>query len=116
MKLIFVYNADSGMLNTVKDIGQKFFSPQNYDCFLCSLTHGTFRENTEWKTFRKKSTTDMEFLHRDEFEQTYAATMEYPCIIKQTDTMEIVISRNQLEALSTLAELIEAVKQIEGVD
>lgn len=116
MKLIFVYNADSGMLNTVKDIGQKLFSPQNYDCFLCSLTHGTFRENREWKDFRENSLTDMEFLHRDEFEQSYDTTMEYPCIIRQDRGMEVVVSKEQLGSLSGLDELIDTVKSIEVED
>ncbi len=116
MKLIFVYNADSGMLNTVKDISQKLFSPQSYDCFLCSLTHGTFRENSEWKTFRKNSTAEMVFLHRDEFEEKYAKSMEYPVILKENEDLEVVISKDELASYSSLNNLIEAVKQLEVVE
>ena len=113
MKLIFVYNADSGMLNTVKDISHKLFSPQTYDCFLCSLTHDTFKENPEWKTFRSSSSTEMEFLHRDEFEQKYGQKMDYPLVLKQTDTLETVISKDTLASYSSLNDLIQAVKQLE---
>jgi len=113
MKLIFVYNADSGMLNTVKDISQKLFSPQTYDCFLCSLTHDTFKENSEWKAFRNNSETEMVFLHRDEFEKKYNRKMEYPVILKEVDDLETVISKDTLASYSSLSDLIQAVKQFE---
>lgn len=114
MKLIFVYNADSGVLNTVKDIGQKLLSPQSYNCFLCSLTHGTFRENPDWKKFREDASTEMEFLHRNEFQKEHEAEIDYPCIIKQTDTMEVVVSKEQLGNFAALEDLIHAVKNIEA--
>jgi hypothetical protein len=112
MKLIFVYNADSGMLNTVKDISHKLFSPQTYDCFLCSLTHGTFREEPAWKSFRESSPTAMDFLHRNQFERRYDRREEYPVVMKETDSMEVILSREQLAELSSLEELIQAVKRI----
>ena len=113
MKLIFVYNADSGLVNTVKDIGHKLLSPQTYSCLLCSLTHGTFRENPEWKAFREHSSTEMRFLHRDEFEQQYHRKMQYPVILRETDTLEVAISKEQMASFGSLDSLIEAVKEIE---
>ncbi len=44
MDLIFVYNADSGKLNVLFDVGHKIVSPGTYKCDLCTLTHGTFTE------------------------------------------------------------------------
>ncbi len=72
MKPIFVYNADSGVLDTMKDIG-RLFSAATYACFLCSLTHGPFRENPPWKAFREGSRLKMGFLHRGEFERIKTA-------------------------------------------
>lgn len=112
MKLIFVYNADSGMLNTVKDIGHKLFSPQTYDCFLCSLTHGTFKEDPVWKSFRESSPVTMDFLHRDEFERRYDRREEYPVVMKETDSIEIILSREKLAELRSLEELIQTIKGI----
>ena len=40
MKLIFVYNADSGLVNTLMNIGYKAISPQTYESKLCDLTFG----------------------------------------------------------------------------
>ncbi len=38
--LIFVYNADSGLLNAINDGILKIVSPSTYQCSLCSLTFG----------------------------------------------------------------------------
>lgn len=113
MQLIFVYNADSGMVNTVKDIGHKLFSPQTYDCFLCSLTHGAFREHPQWRAFREEARVEMVFLHRDEFEQKHQTTMEYPVVLRKTEDLEVVISRKKLENMSSIDELIAAVSNVE---
>jgi hypothetical protein len=112
--LIFIYNADSGLANTVKDIGHKLFSPATYDCLLCSLTHGTFRENPEWKAFRENAKFEMVFLHRDEFEQQYGTQMEYPVILKESASLDIAISRDQLAGYSSLQQLISAVEDLEA--
>lgn len=114
MRLIFIYNADSGVVNTVKDIGHKLFSPQTYDCFLCSLTHGTFRENPEWKAFREEAGCEMVFLHRDEFEKQYDAKVEYPAILREGDSLEIAISKEKLASFSSLASLMDAVRELEA--
>ena len=66
-KLIFVYNADSGLFNTLTDIGHKIFSPETYHCPLCDLTHGYFTMRKEWGDFLERLDYELVFLHRDEF-------------------------------------------------
>lgn len=112
MKLIFVYNANSGMVSMVRDIGHKLMSPQTYDCFLCSLTHGTFREDPKWKSFRESSSIEMEFLHRDEFEKRYGMKHPYPVIMRQTSQLEVALNREQLGHLSSVDDLILTVKSL----
>ena len=65
--LLFVYNADSGLFNTFADIGHKIFSPATYECALCALTHGYFRERSQWRSFVEALPCACEFLHRDQF-------------------------------------------------
>ncbi len=65
--LMFVYNADSGMFNTLSDMAHKVFSPRTYSCNLCALTHSTFSMRDEWKEFIESLGVELEFLHRDEF-------------------------------------------------
>jgi hypothetical protein len=64
--LIFIYNADSGLVNTLLDIGHKIVSPQTYSCNLCAITHSTFKMREEWKQFIVQLGCPVEFLHRDE--------------------------------------------------
>ena len=45
MKLIFVYNADSGPVSGLFDIGHKLFSPDTYQCGPVSYTHLTLPTN-----------------------------------------------------------------------
>lgn len=86
MKLIFVYNANSGKRNALIDAGHKLFSPSTYPCSLCALTYDTFTENTIWKKFRKNSHYEMEFYHKDEFESKFPSVkLLYPTVLKLED-------------------------------
>ena len=49
--LLFVYNADSGLLNSAKDYVHKIISPKTYECNLCAVTFGNFGIKNEWKRF-----------------------------------------------------------------
>ena len=60
MKLIFVYNADSGPISGLFDIGHKIISPDTYTCGLCKLTFDTFTEKQAWRAFRESSPFEME--------------------------------------------------------
>lgn len=112
MKLIFVYNANSGLMNTLIDIGHKAISPQTYECSLCGLTFGILSEHKQWKQFRENSDAEMEFLHRDEFEQKYKHKFEYPIVLKQDNNLSIAVSHTELNKIKTLDELIDRVKQL----
>jgi hypothetical protein len=83
--LLFVYNADSGLFNTVTDIAHKIFSPQTYSCPLCSLTHGYFQVRGEWKAFIDSLSLPCEFLHRDEAKRQYGLRdSELPAVYRKT--------------------------------
>ncbi len=112
MKLVFVYNADSGFINTLIDIGHKAISPQTYECNLCGLTFGLIGEHKQWKKFREESNTEMEFLHRDEFEPKYARKFEYPVILKENNDLSVMISQAELNEIQTLDELISQVERL----
>ncbi|MEJ2142079.1 MAG: hypothetical protein P8Y24_06940 [Gammaproteobacteria bacterium] len=86
-KIIFVYNADSGLFNTLTDIGHKVFSPQTYNCPLCDLTHGYFSMRKEWSEFLHGLDHELEFLHRDEFIRKYPDLSHtlLPVIFIETD-------------------------------
>ena len=112
MKLIFVYNADSGFVNTLMDIGHKALDPDTYQCNLCSLTHGVLSEHKQWKEFRERSSAEMKFLHRDEFEREYQCKFDYPVVVKDDKDLEVVISQAKLDDIPTLNRLIEEVNKV----
>lgn len=92
-KLVFVYNATSGAINSSLDSAHKIISPGTYDCKLCNLTYGVFKENEEWSRFleefrfreseiQKKpmlnsmryesiNNISLEFLHKNQFNKKY---------------------------------------------
>jgi hypothetical protein len=112
MKLIFVYNADSGFVNSMLDIGHKIVNPETYSCNLCQMTFDTFSENKKWKEFRESADVNMEFLHRDEFEEKYNMQLEYPVVLKDADPPETALSKEQLDNFDSLDKLIDAVEKI----
>ena len=111
MKLIFVYNANSGKLSAAFDIAHKIISPSTYQCNLCSLTHGTFQERDVWKKFREESDAELVFYHKDEFENEFNKTFAYPIILKEQDG-ELVeyVSTEQINALNDVEDLIVKLK------
>ncbi len=105
--LIFVYNADSGFVNTLLDIGHKIVSPQTYACNLCAITHSTFSMRDEWKNFVAGLGVPIEFLHRDELEKQYGLRApELPAIFRKTDgVLETWIGREEINRCRSLTDL-----------
>lgn len=112
MKLIFVYNADSGLFSSIFDLGHKIINPETYQCNLCSLTYGNFTENKKWKNFRNNSDVEMQFMHRDEFEKEYRIKIEYPVVLTFIDELKIGISKNEINKYKSLDELIAGIEKL----
>ena len=115
-KLIFVYNADSGLRNVIIDGAHKIFSPNTYACNLCDITYGAFTENKIWKKFRQKTSMEMEFLHKDEFKNQYASKFgnefNYPIVlIAVNENLEAIVDTEELNNLQNAEELIELIQQ-----
>lgn len=105
--LVFVYNADSGLFNTVTDIAHKIFSPDTYACNLCALTYGNFAMRAEWKGFLDSLAADFEFLHRDELAVRYGLRdLPLPAILrKDGEQLVLLHDATAINACETLADL-----------
>jgi len=105
--LVFVYNADSGFVNTLLDIGHKIVSPQTYACNLCAITHSTFTMRDEWKRFVTGLGVPVQFLHRDELAERYDVRgVSLPAIFRKTDgALEQWITRDEINGCRSLPEL-----------
>ena len=115
-KLIFVYNANAGAVNGLLDSAHKIVSPSTYECSLCSITHGVFTEEKLWAAFRKSSTTEMDFLHKDEFLKQYRSkwlpAYTFPIVLISDDKgLGVFITTETLNAVTTQEELIRLVAE-----
>lgn len=107
MKLVFIYNADSGPFNTLIDIAHKIFSPETYACQLCAITHSAFKERDEWKDYIQNLGVSAEFLHRDEFVSQYKLPdTEFPAIFLETDgELTLCMSASDITSSHSIEEL-----------
>lgn len=109
LKLVFVYNADSGVFNLLTDIAHKMFSPETYSCNLCALTHTNFGMKREWKKFLESIDAEKEFLHADEFKEKYnIREAELPAVYKQNGNgdPEIFIAASAINKCKSIDDLI----------
>ncbi len=113
-QLVFVYNADSGMFNTLTDIAHKVFSPQTYECNLCSISHSYLSERSEWKEFIEELGVECEFLHRDEFlKQHSSVKTDFPVIFELVDgELKPALSTDKINSCKSMDELKEAINAV----
>ncbi|AVR44102.1 GTPase [Christiangramia fulva] len=116
MKLLFIYNANSGKANAFVDTLHKIFRPSTYSCDLCNLSFGIFSEKKQWKKFRKNLEVETEFLHRDEFQKKYASKFgykfNYPIVLSEnSEGLEVFISDKEFAQISSAKMLMGLIEQ-----
>jgi hypothetical protein len=70
-RLLFVYNADGGLLNAFRDAAHKLASPETYPCSLCATTYGAVAMRPEWRDYVARLPCPAAFFHRDEFRRAW---------------------------------------------
>lgn len=113
MRLIFVYNAKSGLGNAILDSVHKVLSPSTYPCQLCAVTHGLARMRREWKAYveRLRESFEVTFLHLDELPQTLPKA-DYPCVFLHNGTdYEIILTALELQQCRTSSHLIDLIDE-----
>jgi len=116
MRLIFVYNANSGKRNAYVDSLHKIVSPSTYTCSLCKLTYGVFSEKKNWKTFREQEGVEIDFYHKDEFVKEFKSKWlpkyTFPIILSEKDgELDVFLSSEKLNEIETVGSLIKAIKK-----
>lgn len=107
-KIIFVYNADGGILNGIKDLIHKNLSPKTYDCRLCAVTYDNFGMIREWKDFIQTLNISAEFLHRDELKQQYGVEnipLPTALIKSKNNDLQVWISADEMNQCQSLSDL-----------
>ncbi len=110
----FIYNAKTGVANSLFDLAHKIISPDTYECNLCKITYGAFTENKKFKELKEKY--NITLWHIDDYEKKYRKESSYPLIITR-DNNQKEISRietdeiNLLNSVDELENLIELIYQ-----
>lgn len=108
MKLVFIYNADSGLLNAILDSVRKIVSPSSYPCSLCAITYGLIRMDPEWKRYVEGLRLETIFLHRDELSAAYPKIdAQLPAILLDRDGMiTTLVAATELDQIKSVNELV----------
>jgi len=108
---VFVYNADSGLFNTLMDVGHRLLSPQTYPCNLCAITYSVTGMRREWSRFLRSLTTPFEFLHRDELRERYGIEgVVLPAVFKRDGEQMIMwVDAEAINSCQNLDDLIQLV-------
>lgn len=111
--LIFVYNADGGLLNAARDAAHKLLRPTTYPCSLCALTYGAVSKRPAWSRFLAGVGMPALFLYRDEFRADLdSRDLPLPAILLggAGPVPEVLVSASELDALPDLPSLIALIE------
>lgn len=105
MEIQFIYNAKTGMANSVFDLAHKIISPETYQCNLCKITHGAFSETKKFKELKQKY--NITLWHIDDYEAKYKKETCYPIIIIRNQSGDEIkrIDTETINNISTVEEL-----------
>ncbi len=110
MKITFIYKADSGLGNTLLDIGHRILSPKTYPCQLCMITHDHFGKKQEFRRWIENTGYELAFYHQDEFVRAFGRELNWPALLISDGDREICIEGETIAALENfeaLQDLIE---------
>jgi hypothetical protein len=104
--IVFVYNADSGLFNTLTDTAHKLFSPETYECNLCAMTFSALGMKKEWREFLDTMDAPFEFMHRDDLKEKYGLEVELPAVfIKSGKDLKLIIEASSINECKDIDEL-----------
>ncbi|TFF63377.1 MAG: hypothetical protein EU521_02020 [Promethearchaeota archaeon] len=114
--LAFIFNADSGAINSVKDFFHKMVKPSTYECNLCAVTFSNFGMKKDWAQYISsiEDQIAVEFLHKDEFEELYpeANDPKYPSAYYWDEKdVHVFISQDEMNAVKSVDELKKMVNE-----
>lgn len=97
-KVVFVYNADTGLMNGMFDFFHKLVKPDTYQCSLCKVTHNMTGMRNAWKSYLDSLALEKDFYHRDEFKKQFPEWTHHPLpavfLLKDEELTEIITAEN----------------------
>ena len=103
-RLIFIYNANGGLVQMALDSLHKTLSPSTYPCSLCAVTYGSLRMEPKWRKWLAELPMPAVFQHKDD---TPHKSIPLPAVLRErSGQVEVLIDAPTLNGLGTLDELI----------
>lgn len=103
-RLIFIYNANGGLVQMAIDSLHKTLSPSTYPCSLCAVTYGSLRMEPKWRKWLAELPMPAVFQHKDD---TPHKSIPLPAVLRErSGQVEVLIDAPTLNGLGTLDELI----------
>jgi len=105
--IIFVYNADKELFDSLLNSTHKISSPSIYQCNLYYLTYTALGMRREWKQFLGTFKVPVEFWHRDEFKEEYSMDdVKLPAVfVKEGDNPELRIDADSINHCKSINDL-----------
>lgn len=90
-RLVFVFDADSGLVGAVVDSAKKMLTIKG--CALCSITHGVLGEKKDWKSCKEELGVPIDYMHRDEVPAALRELVidRLPCIVAEVGNEAILL-------------------------
>ena len=111
-QLLFVYNAQSGLLSALKDGLHKALSPETYPCSLCALTYGAVSMKPTWADFIAALPLPVSFHYRDTASRWLSPKATLPVLLLVNgDSVTTLLSSEAIDACQDLEALMRAVTE-----
>ena len=108
--LVFVYNAESGLLNALRDGLHKALSPETYPCSLCALTYGAVSMKRPWAAFVDTLPLPVLFRYRDTAQAWLGPKATLPQLLRVSDDVAtLLLDAEAIDACEDLTELMTRV-------
>ncbi len=108
-RLIFIYNADGGIVQGIMDSVHKTLSPATYPCSLCAITYGAFTMDRRWRAWLKLLPVPAVFYHKDD--SPYRDIVLPVVLAERAGQVETLVTAARLNTLDSVDALIAEIEQ-----
>jgi hypothetical protein len=111
-KLIFIYNAKSGLVADVKGAMTKILNPGSYDCDLCKITYGVVTIKDDWRVYLASLPHAKVFLHKDELvgQNEKYSKYDLPVLLLESDDKLLeLVTKKDFEGIRTVQDLVQMI-------
>ena len=112
LELIFIYNAESGVVNELIDFAHKIVSPDTYDCKLYAMSYGAFFMEKKWLTYIETLPFKSTFTYKDKFFRNEYSDTKFPSVfMRSNENLDEIISATEINEIKNLDQLIDLLNQ-----